>query len=85
MTQILEYTVTGSGPFPIDMLRYDSAWPKSEMDSHLVSMTRDNEGYFRPRTVTLETWNSPDRAPIARVTPERWESFGWKVNEAPHG
>lgn len=66
------FEVEGRGTFPIDMLRYDSCWPKSEgTDSHEVEST------FRPRSggitrkVTLIGLTEPTEA--------RWQSFGWKV------
>ena len=63
------FPVTGSGQFPVDMLRYDSCYPHSQ-DS-VVALSEKNT-----RTVVLA------RA-VKRVTDTptiaRWESFGWKV------
>ncbi len=63
------FTVRGRGQFPIDMLRYDSCWPYTSMDSSYIS---DESG---GREVTLLT-NSPN-AP----THGRWKSFTWAVVE----
>ncbi len=32
----LDYWVSGSGPFPVDMLRQDEAWPATSFDATLV-------------------------------------------------
>ena len=62
----VEFVVRGGGNFPIDMLRYDSCYPKSERDSGLI----ESEGR---REVTLES--------AGRFAPShgRWESFLWRV------
>ena len=65
--------VVGSGEFPFDMLRYDSACPLAEADSS--AMGRDGA-----RVVCLRMFSvSPDAAHAAK----RWESFSWRV--AWHG
>lgn len=66
-------TVTGSGLFPIDMLRYDHAWPRTEEDSYKISADyRDETNPPTMRTVELLTDHD-------RVTYDRWASFTWKV------
>ncbi len=35
--KIRTYLVEGSGPFPIDMLRYDMSWPFDSSDSGRIS------------------------------------------------
>lgn len=63
-------TVRGANLFPIDMLRYDEAYPYSEEDSHRIA--RDfNSGAEELRDVELRTMNMPNVA--------RWASFGWEV------
>lgn len=68
------FNVTGPGPFPLDMLRYDSCWPATEArDSHAIGTTftaRREKGNF---TIHLTGIREP--------TVGRWESFGWKVGE----
>lgn len=67
-------TVKGSGMFPIDMLRYDHAWPRTEEDSHKVAADyRSDENY--PRMRTVELLSDHERAP----TEDRWRSFTWEV------
>lgn len=65
------YHVRGTGAFPIDMLRHDRATPMSESDSAIIERT------LRPRErgefqVHLTSRKVP--------TPERWHSFGWKID-----
>lgn len=78
MTSVInEYTivVTGTGAFPIDMLRHDRCTPKHEVDSGII------ERSFRPRTrgrykVTLLSAKDPTNA--------RWQSFGFEVEEVTY-
>jgi len=69
-------TVTGSNPFPVDMLRYDAAFPRTEEDSHKIAVDMYSGG-MEPRTVQVLTdqfWK--------HWTPavDRWRSFGWRVD-----
>lgn len=64
------YCVTGTGLFPIDMLRYDSCWPYSSGDG-LVMVSRETPG--KARTVKLGSYGPP--------TEGRWQSFGWTVSK----
>lgn len=61
-----EYQVKGHGSFPIDMLRYDSAWPAKQEEIHLLDSM-----HLKSRIVTLRSYSEP--------TPARWNSFGWSV------
>jgi len=61
--------VEGSGSFPVDMLRYDSAFPATEIDSSLV------EDHHEHRAVALIVRSLNNLGP----TEARWESFTWKV------
>lgn len=71
-TRMVNYTVEGTGIFPFDMLRYDSAWPQHETDSGLIeASTRRSGGLLRVHLTGLR-----------KPTDRRWESFGWKVD--PH-
>ena len=60
------FAVRGNGPFPFDMLRYDSCWPAQQADVSRLMDTGD-------RIVTLES--------RCRPTVERWVSFGWACLE----
>lgn len=68
---VIEYTVAGAGPFPFDMLRYDSAVFATEQDGATATMNADR------RHVRLRRYYPHD----GRAEPERrrWESFGWRV------
>jgi hypothetical protein len=68
-------TITGRGTFPVDMLRYDSAYPATETDAHDVERT-----FF-------DMSNTPYRIKVAKrgtsktdtFTAGRWQSFGATV------
>lgn len=79
--------VEGSGDFPIDMLRYDSAAPLSEADSGIISRSFvDNSGPpSHPAhtsapgkvRVALRAFHSVGNTP---ATHDRWlRGFGWEV------
>lgn len=61
-----KYIVSGRGPFPLDMLRYDSCWPTSSDDVALM----DGHGN---RSISMTGISEP--------TEERWVSFQWVVLE----
>lgn len=65
---VQRFTVTGGGEFPLDMLRYDCAWPHSSADVAAIESVGK-------RSVVLDrvSWNG--HGPEAG----RWESFNWKV------
>jgi hypothetical protein len=67
---VYHYTVSGTYGFPIDMLRYDEAWPNSEIDSALIVQTANHNSAEAPQ-IRIVGLRSP--------TVARWESFGWKV------
>lgn len=64
-------TVHGTLCFPTDMLRYDSAWPRTEVDSRKIDSTQDGGSGFQEIQVLTDDPNAPNR--------DRWYSFGWKV------
>lgn len=59
------YYVSGYGTFPLDMLRYDSCWPSTSVD--VAKIDRSDKS----RSIKLHSHQRP--------TPERWESFLWKI------
>ena len=65
-----KFTVEGGGQFPLDMLRYDGAYPVSSSD---VSAMTDRGR----RRVSLATAH-PTKGNNG-LTPKRWQSFGWVV------
>lgn len=66
MIKMHRYTMTGSGEFPLDMLRYDRAFPDTQADVKILEAGR------APRRVTLVSYRWP--------TTERWRSFGWSLD-----
>lgn len=70
---IKHFTVT-SGPwqFPIDMLRYDACWPRSQEDATKISLNIRTGENVQSVELAYDTR-------ISKPTPKRWESFGWKV------
>lgn len=67
---LLRFTVTGGGEFPLDMLRYEGAYPETQQDARRAQYEDER------REVTVLKWSDrPDWYP----TSSRWESFGWRV------
>lgn len=73
---VIDFVVVGSGEFPIDMLRYDSAWPATEPESYKVRCDYTVPHTQRRREVRLSM-----AAPLGKTGPTigRWKSFGWNV------
>ena len=76
MIHAVKFTVEGTFPFPVDMLRYDRCYPADSESA--INITYSNNHESGGLQVTL----------IARVeskqwkpTEGRWQSFGWKVVE----
>ena len=69
---LTDFTVTGRGPFPFDMLRRDQCYPVSSVDATAIGTTHDELG---KRSVRLRT------ADWSNITPGRWDSFGWTVSD----
>jgi hypothetical protein len=72
------FKVRGRGPFPIDMLRYDSAWPDQATDAAAIADSFERRPYVQgQRTEPWEiTLLSADRT---APTIGRWDSFNVKV------
>jgi hypothetical protein len=68
--RVYTFTVAGNDQFPVDMLRYDLCYPKTETDSHEMERSfRSRERSIR--RLTLVSSKHP--------TEERWGSFGWAI------
>lgn len=75
----IQISVVGSGPFPIDMLRYDGCFPLSEADSTLISRSIESPiGVHRKIKVALLR---PHGYKHWTPTYKRWKSYGWDVTE----
>jgi hypothetical protein len=68
---VKHFKVFGKRPFPIDMLRYDRCWPRTQEDSAKIDATLLGGGPKDYVVVELSTMN--DEKP----TNDRWMSFGW--------
>lgn len=86
------FTVSGTGEFPTDMLRYDNCRPLADQDRKIVEakhgqnddvLWNDKTGHMRVNHVRLVT----DRADLVRrkmiPTVGRWRSFTWSVTKEP--
>jgi len=69
--ELIQYRVTGRGQFPVDMLRYDLAHPRSESDAGIIEDSLNRRGPQAEHEVKLEGMKQP--------TVDRWSSFGWQV------
>jgi hypothetical protein len=65
------FTVTGRGDFPFDMLRHNRCYPATSEDA--AKLERPDSPTQRAIRLVACT--------IAEITPDRWESFGWKVHD----
>lgn len=63
--KIYSYYVVGLGIFPVDMLRYDRAWPARGDDVANIEKIGDR------RFIKLNSYQKPTTA--------RWNSFFWGV------
>jgi len=76
---ITEYTVSGTAPFPLDMLRWDGSYPARSEDVDKLGKLTKRLTAERPVTrVTL--FRRVDRKLNARPNAVRWLSFGWVVD-----
>jgi len=66
---VTEFTVTGDGYFPIDMLRYDQCFPVTQHDVELIRLRHHGTVEIR-----LAQHHATEQN---RITNDRWESFGW--------
>lgn len=73
-----DYSVTGRGAFPLDMLRYTSSWPKDESDVFAIEHSLDSDfDDSEQYTVRLTKYH---RDPKPKLAEDRWISkFRWKV------
>jgi len=67
-----QFTVLGRGVFPLDMLRYDACYPKSEKDT----VTMQSDGLREVMLHKTLNWGHPK---VWSPTVGRWNSFGWAV------
>lgn len=66
-----DYYVTGHGPFPVDMLRHDCAWPLTSGDAAKIEWSFIREDRMKTVSIKLRSYRVP--------TVDRWSSFLWSV------
>ena len=74
-----EAVIEVSGPFPIDMLRYDQCYPDHGTDSRSIEDSRIPGRDNKPYRITVEAISEKKRG--EHWTVARWESFGARVVE----
>ena len=65
--RIFNFSVTGKGSFPLDMLRYDSCWPTGKDCADELTQ-KDTK-----RKIHLKSIYTP--------TPARWKRLGWPIKD----
>jgi len=85
------FRVEGTGDFPLDMLRYDQCWPRSQDDVYAMhpNYTERKAGEDQVRYIHTFKVERIDTTTGRKVTllswntptPKRWESFGWRIIE----
>jgi hypothetical protein len=75
--QVYIFNVTGSGQFPLDMLRYDSCYPATQTDVTKITDSIVDYRALGTRTVKVICRASRKGWEPAAV---RWASFGWTVS-----
>lgn len=70
MKYVQTFTVSGSGQFPFDMLRYDRCWPVQE--SEMWKFSDDGQRTLELRRYATNKNDFP--------TFPRWSSFGWQLD-----
>ena len=78
---VVEFTVSGQGTFPTDMLRYEHCWPAREEDS--INMICDFRAEDRKEVRTVQLRMHTERKGVL-PTVDRWKSFQWSVHKDIH-
>jgi hypothetical protein len=78
MKWLIEFTVTGFGQFPIDMLRHDRCFPATESESGKIANSFYAHSGGMTWSVQLKMHGST-KATCPTVA--RWESFCCKVKD----
>lgn len=76
--KVYRFTVEGKGPFPFDMLRRDTCYPRTTESAHAMDCSRCAEMAHGKRKVELI---KPVEHDYDHPNAQRWESFGWNVIE----
>lgn len=88
MARHTSYTVVAgrSAIFPMDMLRYDMAWPERSLDAFKIEAFTGSNDTYRKHFLDLEGKIRIDLISAAPSGPnvERWKSFGWRIAGKPY-
>lgn len=74
-----EFTVTGIGPVPIDMLRYDRCTPTTQEDVGKLTSAGSYDGQVAVKMIRFTESKGRNHADFP--TADRWRSFGWIVSD----
>ena len=74
------FAVEGEGPFPFDMLRYDTCWPAGSPDANLLTIRQGRRRILMCCARQPTTFGGG----LCFPTVSRWESFGWIVVASEH-
>jgi hypothetical protein len=72
MTSTLTLVNRKGNPFPIDMLRYDCCWPKTQNDAAKILLTFSG-------IASIDTVITVQSDKKRQWTLVRWASFGWTL------
>ena len=73
--------ISGTGGFPIDMLRYDNCIPASEEDAHTIERVCNPMLWGEEPTWTVQVKKYSDLKGHGYWTEGRWNSFGCTLEE----
>jgi hypothetical protein len=76
--RITKYEVVGSGPFAVDMLRYDASYPERTDDAIAILA---QAGFMEQREARRVRLVHRDVYAGWSPTIDRWRSFGWTVDQ----
>ena len=68
------FTVSGTGRFPVDMLRFDACYPRTGTDALIIERS-----FERPRPLEAEKVVVLAKPSGEAPNAARWKSFGWEV------
>lgn len=72
------FKVRGEFLFPLDMLRYDRCFPKTELDAGIIERYQgESESPRGPTEVGLVSVSASKE--VCRPNEQRWTSFQWEV------
>ena len=76
------FTVSGSWPFPGEMLAHDNAVPATKADADAIAslmceLDADDPRVLEPQFIALLLKNAPERSPDF----DAWQAAGWKVTQ----